>query len=133
MLDNYSLDQLRTFIAAADAGSFSAAGRGLNRAQSGVSQTDANLEAQLGIRLFDRTGRYPVPTDAGRALLTEARAVVGGMDQFKARAKSLAGGLEPELSVVVDVMFPSETLTCAIVAFQAEFSATPLRMYVEAL
>jgi len=133
MLDNYSLDQLRIFIAAADAGSFSAAGRRLNRAQSVVSQTVANLEAQLGVQLFDRTGRYPVPTDSGRALLTEARAVVGGMDLFKARAKSLAGGLEPELSVVVDVMFPAEALTRAIVAFQTEFPATPLRMYVEVL
>lgn len=133
MIDNCSLDQLRTFIAAADAGSFSAAGRRLNCAQSVVSQTVANLEAQLGLQLFDRGGRYPVPTGAGRVLLAEARSVVGGMDLFKARAKSLAGGLEPELSVVVDVMFPIEALTCAIVAFQTEFSATPLRMYVEAL
>jgi DNA-binding transcriptional LysR family regulator len=133
MLDNCSLDQLRTFIAAADAGSFSAAGRRLRRAQSVVSQTVANLEAQLGVRLFDRAGRYPVATDAGKALLAEARSVVGGMDQFKARAKSLAGGLEPELSVVVDVMFPTEALTSAIAAFQTEFPATPLRLYVEAL
>jgi DNA-binding transcriptional LysR family regulator len=133
MLDNFSLDQLRTFIAAADTGSFSAAGRRLHRAQSVVSQTMANLEVQLGVRLFDRAGRYPVPTDAGRALLAEARTVVGGMDLFKARAKSLAGGLEPELIVVVDVMFPTDALTRAIVAFQAEFPATPLRMYVEAL
>ena len=55
------------------------------------------------------------------------------MDVFKARAKGLSDGLEPELSVVVDVMFPLEQLTCAVVAFQAEFPATPLRLYVEAL
>ena len=50
MLDAVSLDQLRTFIAAADQGSFSAAGRKLGRAQSVVSQTLANLEAQLGVQ-----------------------------------------------------------------------------------
>jgi len=133
MLDSVSLDQLRTFIAAADEGSFSAAGRRLNRAQSVVSQTIGNLEAQLGVVLFDRAGRYPVLTDAGRVLLAEARGVASGMDSFKAHAKSLAGGLEPELSVVIDVMFPIKALTCAIVAFQAEFPATPLRLYVEAL
>ncbi len=133
MLDGISLDQLRTFIAAADTGSFSAAGRRLNRAQSVVSQTLANLEAGLGLALFDRSGRYPVLTAAGRALLADARAVAGGMDLFKARAKGLAGGLEPELSVVVDVMFPIEVLTSAVAAFQAEFPATPLRLYVEAL
>jgi DNA-binding transcriptional LysR family regulator len=133
MLDGLTVDQLRTFIAAADAGSFSAAGRSLRRAQSVVSQTLANLEAQIGIKVFDRAGRLPVLTDAGRALLEEARVVVGGMDQFKAVAKDLAGGLEPELTVAVDVMFPIETLTAAVSAFQAKFPRTPLRLYVEAL
>src|SRR5882724_5281687 len=133
MLDGVSLDQLRTFIAAADAGSFSAGARRLRRAQSVVSQTLANLEAQLGVKLFDRSRRAPVLTKEGVALLAEARAVVSRMDVFKARAKGLSDGLEPELSVVVDVMFPLEQLTSAVAAFQAEFPATPLRLYVEAL
>src|SRR6266516_2850405 len=72
MLDGMSLDQLRTFIAAADEGSFSAAGRKLRRAQSVVSQTLANLEAQLGVKLFDRSSRYPKLTDQGRSLLIDA-------------------------------------------------------------
>jgi DNA-binding transcriptional LysR family regulator len=133
MLDGLTLDQLRTFIAAVDEGSFSAAGRRLRRAQSVVSQTLAALEAQLGLTLFDRRGRLPVLTEQGRALIAEARAAAGGVDQFKARAKSLAGGLEAELSVVVDVMFPIAVLTEAVGAFQARFPNTPLRLYVEAL
>jgi DNA-binding transcriptional LysR family regulator len=133
MLDGVSLDQLRTFIAAADTGSFSAGARQLRRAQSVVSQTLANLEAQLGVKLFDRSRRSPVLTRQGVALLAEARAVVGGMDLFKARAKGLSDGLEPELSIVVDVVFPLERLTGAVTAFQAEFPAVPLRLYVEAL
>jgi DNA-binding transcriptional LysR family regulator len=130
MLEGISLDQLRTFIAAADEGSFSAAGRRLRRAQSVVSQTLANLESQLGLKLFDRTSRYPVLTDQGRALLADARVVAGGLDIFKARAKSLAGGLEPELSVAVDVMFPVDAITAAVAAFQEEFPATLLRFDV---
>ena len=131
MLDRISLDQLRTFIAAVDEGSFSAAGRRLKRAQSMISQTLSNLEGQLGVRLFDRSGRYPVLTDQGRALLADARAVAGDIDLFNARAKSLAGELEPELSVAVDVMFPEVTFTDAVVAFQKVFPATPLRFDVE--
>ena len=133
MLDAISLDHLRIFIAAADEGSFSAGGRRLRRTQSVISQTLANLEAQLGVKLFDRSSRSPVLTPQGVALLEEARAVVGRMDVFKARAKGLSDGLEPELSVVVDVMFPLEQLTCAVADFQAEFPATPLKLYVEAL
>jgi DNA-binding transcriptional LysR family regulator len=131
MLDGVSLDQVRTFIAAADEGSFSAAGRCLRRAQSVVSQTLANLEGQLGVKLFDRSGHLPVLTDQGRALLADARAVAGDVDLLKARAKSLAGGLEPELSLAVDITFPDATLTSAVAAFQKTFPATLLRFDME--
>src|SRR5712672_4302680 len=131
MLDGVSLDQLRTFIAAADEGSFSSAGRRLRRAQSVVSQTLANLEGQLGVKLFDRRGHLPVLTDQGRALLADARSVAGNVDLLKARARSLAGGLEPELSVAVDVMFPLAPFTAAVAAFQKEFPATLLRFDIE--
>src|SRR6202140_4784613 len=131
MLDGVSLDQLRTFIAAADEGSFSAAGRRLRRAQSVVSQTMANLEGQLGVKLFDRSGHLPVLTDQGRALLADARAVAGDIDLLKARAKRFARGLEPELSVAVDVVFPLAPFTAAVAAFQKEFPSTFLRFDVE--
>jgi DNA-binding transcriptional LysR family regulator len=131
MLDGVSLDQLRTFIAAADEGSFSAAGRRLRRAQSVVSKTLASLEGQLRVKLFDRSARRPVLTEQGRALLNAARTVAGEMDLFKAQAKGLAGGLEAELSVVVDAMFPIAPLTGAVAAFQQQFPVTALKIYVE--
>jgi len=133
MIDGFSLDQLRTFVAAADTGSFSAAGRQLGRAQSVVSQTVANLESLIGVTLFDRSARYPVLTKQGRALLEQARAVTRAMDQFKARARGLADGLEPELSVVINVLFPSRVLTKAVAGFQLRFPDTPLRISVEGL
>jgi DNA-binding transcriptional LysR family regulator len=133
MLDGLSLDQIRAFIAAADTGSFSAAARRLNRAQSVVSQTIAGLEAQLRVPLFDRSGRYPVLTGQGRQILADARVVAAGIDQLKARAKGMADGLEPELSVVIDVMFPMAVLTYAAARFSEVFPTTPLRLYVEAL
>ncbi len=131
MLDGVSLDQLRTFIAAVDEGSFSAAGRRLRRAQSVVSQTLANLEGQLGVKLFDRSARRPLLTEQGRALLADAREVAGDMDRFKARAKGLARGLEPELGVVADVMFPIAPITYAVATFQEKFPATALKLYME--
>ena len=133
MLGGLSLDQLRIFIAAAEAGSFSAAGRKLGRTQSVVSQTMANLELQLGVLLFDRSRRFPVLTAIGQSLLADARAAIDGVDQFKARARGLSGGLEAELSIVVDVLFPIKILTRAVSGFSAAFPSTPLRLYVEAL
>ncbi len=132
-LDGMSLDQLRTFIAAAEEGSFSAAGRKLHRAQSVVSQTLANLESQLGVKLFDRDGRYPQITEQGQALLNDAKAIADGMDGLKARAKTLREGLEPELSLSIDVMYPMCVLTEAVGSFRDAFPHTPLRLYVEVL
>ena len=133
MLDAVTLDQLRTLIAAADEGSFSGAGRKLRRAQSVVSKTLANLEGQFGVKLFDRTRRRPALTPHGQVLLAHARTVVGDVDLLQAQARRLAGGLEPELSIVVEVMFPMATLTAAVTAFHTAFPLTPLRLYVEAL
>src|SRR5947207_11477099 len=129
MLDGLTLDQLRTFIAAADEGSFSAAGRKLHRAQSVVSQTLLNLEAQIGVKLFDRSARYPRLTDEGRSLLADARSVAENIDGFKARARAMREGLEPELAAVIDVMYPMEGLTRAATRSRQTYPHTPLRIY----
>jgi DNA-binding transcriptional LysR family regulator len=133
VLEGITLDQLRTFIAAVEAGSFSAAGRKLRRAQSGVSQTLANLEAQIGVKLFDRSARHPRLTEEGRSLLVDARSVADNIDAFKARARAMREGLEPELSVAMDVMYPMESLTRAATHSRNTYPYTPLRLYVEAL
>src|SRR5258706_14635527 len=133
MLDGVSLDQLRTFIAAVDEGSFSAASRKLLRAQSVVSETVGNLEEQMGVPLFDRSGHYPKLTPAGVALLADARNIVTGVDLLKARAKGMAAGLEPELSVVVDVFYPIDAITQVAKEFRLHYPGVALRIYVEPL
>lgn len=133
MLDGVSLDQLRTFIAAVDEGSFSAAARKLNRVQSAVSGWVSSLEEQIGVVLFDRTGRFPKLTAEGVLLLADARHIVSGVNTLKARAKLMAAGLEAELSVVVDVFFPTYAVSATVKAFAEKFPFTPLRLFVEGL
>jgi DNA-binding transcriptional LysR family regulator len=131
MLDGVSLEQLLFFIAAAEEGSFSAAGRRLKRAQSVVSQTVSNLEGHLGMRLFDRTARFPALTVQGRALLANARAVTSQMDLLKARVKGLAGGSEPDLTMAVDPTLPISIFTEAASALREQFPETAIRLHVE--
>ncbi|MPS70814.1 MAG: LysR family transcriptional regulator [Novosphingobium sp.] len=129
-----TLDQLRIFLAIVDTGSFAAAGRKLNRAVSVISYGIANLEAQLGVMLFEREGtRKPVLTTAGRAVLSEARGVAEGIDGLRAKVKGLLDGLEAEVDLAVDVMFPAERLGVILRAFAAEFPTVQLRLHVEAL
>jgi DNA-binding transcriptional LysR family regulator len=133
MLDGVSLDQLKAFIAAVDEGSFSAGARRLRRAQSAVSELVSNLEGQIGVVLFDRSERYPKLTPAGVVLVADARSVLANVDLLKARAKGISGGLESELSAVVDVLFPIEAIAESAKEFRDRFPRTPLRLYVEAL
>ncbi|WP_156680392.1 LysR family transcriptional regulator [Sphingomonas profundi] len=129
-----TLDQLRLFLAIVDCGSFAAAGRRLNRAVSVVSYGIANLEAQLGVPLFDRAGtRRPTLTEAGRAVLAEARAVAQGVDGLRATVKGLLDGLEAEVNLAVDVMLPAPRLGRVLRDFAAAFPTVTLRLHVEAL
>lgn len=133
MLDGVTLDQLRTFVAAVDEGSFSAAARKFRRAQSAVSDMIRSLELQVGVALFDRSGRYPTLTPQGHALIADARAIIAQVDAMKSRAKGMSEGLEPELSVAIDVFFPIDTITQAAKEFHAEFPDIPLRIYMDSL
>ncbi|WP_298291678.1 LysR family transcriptional regulator, partial [Novosphingobium sp.] len=129
-----TFDQLRIFLTIVDTGSFAAAARTLGRAVSVISYGIANLEAQLGVIVFDREGtRKPQLTVAGRALLAEARAVSQGMDSLRAKVKGLLEGLEAEVDLAVDVMVPPERLAGVLREFAAEFPTVQLRLHVEAL
>lgn len=129
-----TLDQLSILLAIVDTGSFAGAARKLNRAVSAISYGIGNLEAQLGLTLFDREGtRRPKLTDAGRAVLTEARAASLVIDGLRAKVKGLLDGLEAEIDVAVDVMLPAERLGQVLRAFAAEYPTVQLRLHVEAL
>ena len=100
-----TFDQLRLFLTVVETGSFAGAGRKLNRATSAISYGIANLEAQLGLTLFERQGtRRPELTAQGRAVLAEARSIGQGIDHLRARVKGLLEGLEGEVNLAVDVM-----------------------------
>jgi DNA-binding transcriptional LysR family regulator len=133
MIDSLTLDQVRMFLAVADAGSFSQAAKQLNRAQSAVTYAIQKLEAQFGIPLFDRTAYRPALTEAGRALLPRARRIAEETNAFRDTARSLASGLEAELTIVLDSMFPMRALVEALRSFTTTFPSVPPRIYVQSL
>ena len=129
-----TLDQLRVFLTVVETGSFAGAARRLGRATSVVSYSIANLEAQLGLSIFDREStRKPQLTEAGRAVLSEARAVTNGVNGLRAKVKGLLQGVEAEIRLVLDVMLPASRVVDALKAFRAEFPTVSLRLNVEAL
>ncbi|HEY4250512.1 MAG TPA: LysR family transcriptional regulator [Roseomonas sp.] len=129
-----TLDQLKVLLTVVDAGSFAGAARRLNRATSVISYSIANLEAQLGLTLFDReTTRKPQLTEAGRMVLAEARAITGGIDTLRAKSQGMQQGLESELHIVLDTLLPEHRVVDALTSFRARFPTVTLRLYVESL
>lgn len=132
-IEGLSLDQLRTVLAVVDAGSFSAAARRFARAQSAVSYAVAQAEAQLGVDLFDRSGKRPQLTPAGRALLPEIRAIVSRADDLRARAAAVSAGVEPEIALAVDAVCAPAALAAVLAEFSNAYPVVPVRLHVETL
>lgn len=129
MIDGLTLDQMRAFVAVADAGSFRAAAARLSRVQSAVSHAVAGLEAQLGVALFDRAGHRPALTPEGRALLADMRALLLKADLLRARARGMGEGVELGLSIAVDPLFPEQILAAALAVLHAEFPSVGVRLW----
>ena len=117
MIEGVTIEQLRALLAVVEAGSFTAASRKLGRVQAAVSQTIERLEAQLGVRLFDRSGRVAKLTRHGEAVAAAAARVLGDVRALEQTVLALKQGTETSLRIVVDVMVPTES----VVAFAREF------------
>jgi len=133
MLDVLTLDQLRIFVTVAESGSFRSGAARLSRVQSAISHSIANLEAELGVALFDRAGHRPVLTPEGQALLANARDILLRIDAMRARARGLSEGVELELSLTVDTLFPIATVGAALTEVRAVYPAVSIRLAVEPL
>ena len=129
MLEGIALDQLRMLLTAAEAGSFSAAARRLGLTQSAVSESIA----QLGVKLFDRSKRYPRLTREGDAILPDARSALAAVDGMKSCARGLSTGVEIELADAIDFFVSVQQLVAALSSFKNEFPQTPVRLFSEAL
>ncbi|USE81477.1 LysR family transcriptional regulator [Cupriavidus gilardii] len=122
----YSLDQLEMFTLVASTGSFSAAARQLRKTQSAVSTAIANLEADLGLVLFERGGKASTLTPAGEKLRNEAELVLERCLQLEAHANELGERVEPALTLAIEV--PYSTLMPPLRDFAERFPHVDLQI-----
>jgi DNA-binding transcriptional LysR family regulator len=129
-----SLEQLHVLLTVVEEGSFAAAGRKLGRATSAISYAIDAIETQLGLTLFARgTTKRPTLTQAGHAVVAEAKVVGRGMEMLLGRVKGILGGLETEITLAVDVLMPIERVVDVLHGFEANFPTVTLRLKTEAL
>src|SRR5690606_4374924 len=128
MLDGLTLDQMRVFVTVAETGSFRAAAMRLSRVQSAISHAIGNLEVQLEVELFDRSGHRPQLTAAGLSLLADVRALLIKVDAMRARARGLGRGVELEITIALDPQFPLPVLGWALNAFRESYPSVAFRI-----
>lgn len=104
------LRELTAFVAVADDGGMSAASRRLHISQPALSQTVGALERQLGVKLLERSSTGVRPTEAGAALLAEARAILARHDQALRRMAEFTTEGGGVLRLGVPMELPPELL-----------------------
>ncbi len=85
------INTLKAFVAVADSSSFSLAAERIYLTQSAVSKRIAALEAELGVKLFDRMGRRTSLNEAGRRLLPRATNMLQEMEDIQRSISNLSG------------------------------------------
>ena len=133
MIESVTLDQLRILAAIADAGSFTAASKRLDRAQSAISHAMANLELQLDLQLFDRSQKKPRLTSAGEKILEEGRSILVRTERLKSIAKSLVKGVESNIVIASDTIVPPSPLFNALREFADQFSHVSVTLHREGI
>lgn len=123
-----NIENFRAFVLAAELGSFSAAARQMGKAQSAVSSAIANLEVDADVQLFDRSSRNPVLTEAGAALLPNARGILLGNQEFLARATSMSQGVEGHLCVAIEQGISIQPLLGLLQDFSSTFTHVSLEI-----
>ncbi|MBC3208551.1 MULTISPECIES: LysR substrate-binding domain-containing protein [unclassified Pseudomonas] len=111
---SFNSDSIELFLAVIERGSFSAAARQLGKVPSAVSMGIANLEAELGYALFDRSHREPQPTAMAQSLVPHARLIAEQLKQLRVHAVELSLGLESKLSIGVVADIDRRRLLLAI-------------------
>lgn len=121
------IDEIRSFVAVAEMGSFSAAARNLKRAQSVVSMHIAGFEAELGYKLFDRTPK-PVLTAQGRELLVGAKRVLVEADRLQNRALTLSDTQTPSIYMGIDLVLEAPVMIDLLRLFAKSFPSVRLQI-----
>jgi DNA-binding transcriptional LysR family regulator len=121
-------EQWIVLAAVVDRGGFAQAAEALNRSQSAVSYTVAQLQRSLGVPLLEIKGRKAELTSHGVQLLKRARSIVDQWGRLEELARQLEQGWESELRLVVDAAYPQARLLAVLAELKRSCGSTTLSL-----
>lgn len=123
-----TIKQIEGFLAVADLGNFSRAAKRLNIAQPALSQAVKDLEAELAVRLFDRTTRRVELTDAGREFRHSAAKALEELEHAVESVHELAERRRGRLRIAAPPLLATVVLPQAIAEFQKRFPGISIQL-----
>ena len=106
-----TLDQIRVLSTIVQTGSFREAAELLHRTQPTLSVAIRNLEREFGFELFDRANYRPVLTTEGAKVLSQARKILGQVEELESLVQTIREGVETDFFIVFDVLCPPEMIS----------------------
>lgn len=130
---SHNLDQLIVLNTIDQENGFSKTTKILHRTTSAVSYSVRNLEEQLGVSIFDRSGHRARLTPEGQVILDEARTVLNRARDLETIVGQLHKGWEPKLNIILDNSLPMTPIMRALSRFNEDDIPTRMRLKVEYL
>lgn len=127
-LPKITLDQWSALVAVVEAGGYAQASERLHRTQSTVTYTIKKLEDLLGVKVFELRGRKAVLTPSGQVMYRRGKALVDEAARLERVAAGLARGLEPEIRLAVDIIFPTWLLLDCFAEFGRDHPDTRIEL-----
>ena len=125
---NVTLDHWRSLIAVVDEGGYASAAEALGKSQSTISHSIQRLEHSLGTAVLKIEGRRAVLTAVGEMALRRARLLLDEAMDIERMARTLSAGVEAELSVAVDAIFPNQIMLPALAGFVDIYPGTRIEL-----
>ncbi|MEX0899500.1 MAG: LysR family transcriptional regulator [Gammaproteobacteria bacterium] len=124
-----TLEQWRCLVAVVDAGGYARAAQALHKSQSSVTYAVQKLEASLDVQAFEIQGRKAVLTPTGELLVRRARLLLDEAGGLERAAHKVSAGWEAEISLAVEILFPTWLLLDCLDAFGRESPHTRIELF----
>ena len=124
-----TLEQWRCLVAVVEAGGYAQAAALLHKSQSSVTYAVQKLERLLDLRVFEIQGRKAVLTSTGQMLYRRARTLMEDAGGLERAARKVSAGWEAEISLAVEVVFPTWLMLEALNRFGSESPQTRIELF----
>lgn len=127
-MSKITLEQWRMLRAVVQHGGFSQAAVALNKSQSTINYGVNKLQDLLGVRILEVVGRKAELTPAGAIVLRRAELLLETAERIEGLAGALGEGIETQLCLAVDLMFPEDVLFEVLERFSALYPHTRIEL-----